>query len=112
MRLAYEVDRTGDATLAGLAFSPETYACDVSMYGIGDLESFGKRPFANNEFWHDWVGNPFDQADIPMLKQASSINAIDQFKAPILLTTGSKAVVFRHAKSTARPRRWLTPENT
>jgi dipeptidyl aminopeptidase/acylaminoacyl peptidase len=35
-------------------------------------------------------GNPFDQADIPMLKEASPINVIDQFKAPILLTTGSK----------------------
>ncbi len=80
----------GYAVLAGLAFSPDTYACGISMYGISDLEAFGKTDFANNDFWHDWVGDPFDKEDIPMLKDASPIHAVAKIKAPVLLTTGSK----------------------
>ncbi len=82
----------GYAALAGLAFSPETYACAISMYGISDMERFAMTPYANHEFWHRWVGDPNDAADRQMLRDASPIRAVERITAPILLTTGSRDV--------------------
>lgn len=79
----------GYATLAGLTFSPETYACGISMYGISDLASFGKTPYVNNDFWKGMVGDPDDSAEVQMLRDYSPINFAGNIKAPMLLTTGS-----------------------
>lgn len=80
----------GYAAFAGLAFHPELYACGISMYGISDLEAFGKTGFANNDFWKIRVGNPFDDKESELLKKFSPLNSIDNIKAPLLLTTGGK----------------------
>jgi len=80
----------GYAALAGLTFFPETYACGVSMYGISDLVSFGKTPYADNDFWKKMVGNTYDSTEAYMLKKYSPINYIENIKVPLLITTGSK----------------------
>ncbi len=80
----------GYAAFAGLAFHPDAYACGISMYGISDIESFGKIGFANNDFWKTRVGDPFDDDEAKMLRDFSPINYIDKIKSPLLLTTGSK----------------------
>jgi acetyl esterase/lipase len=80
----------GYAAFAGAAFHPDTYACAVSMYGISDLVSFGKIPFANNDFWKERVGDSFDSLEAKFLKDFSPINYIEKIKTPMLLTTGSK----------------------
>jgi len=80
----------GYAAMAGIAFAPETYACAVAMYGISDLESFGKIPFTNTDFWKRMVGDAYDSTEAKMLAQYSPINYINEIKAPLLLTTGSK----------------------
>ncbi|MCB9230995.1 MAG: S9 family peptidase [Bacteroidia bacterium] len=80
----------GYATMAGLSFYPEKYACGIAMYGPMDLVSFNKSAYVNGEFWHDWVGNPFDSTEAQMLAAQSPINFVDQVRAPVLLTTGSK----------------------
>lgn len=79
----------GYAAMAALAFAPETYNCAVSMYGISDLESFGKTPMVVNSFWQEYVGDASDITDSKMLAAHSPINFIDKIKAPLLLTTGS-----------------------
>ena len=79
----------GYAALAGLAFEPDLYACGVSMYGITDLENFIKTPFADNNFWKNVVGNPYDSTEVLMLREQSPINYVDKIKSPVLLTTGS-----------------------
>jgi dipeptidyl aminopeptidase/acylaminoacyl peptidase len=80
----------GYAAFAGLAFHPDVYACGISMYGISDIESFGKIGFANNDFWKTRVGDPFDDDEAKMLRDFSPINYIEKIKSPLLLTTGSK----------------------
>ncbi len=80
----------GYATMAGLAFYPDLYACGISMYGISDLVSFCKTDFANNALWRNAVGNVNTKEGEAMLKAHSPFHAANQVKAPILMTTGSK----------------------
>lgn len=80
----------GYATLAGLTFSPETYACGVAMYGISDLVAFGKTSYADNEFWKTMVGDAYDSTEVNILKKYSPINYVENIKVPLLITTGSK----------------------
>ncbi len=80
----------GYAALAGPAFYPNQYACAISMYGISDLESFVKTDFVNTDLWRNMVGNYKKTEDVKLLKEHSPINYVKRFKAPILLTTGSK----------------------
>lgn len=80
----------GYAAFSALAFTPDTYQCGLAMYGISDLDSFGRIPFANTDFWHNWVGDPFDPTEQKMLREVSPLFHIDKIKAPLLLTTGSK----------------------
>ena len=80
----------GYAAMAGLAFSPQTYACGIAMYGISDLESFGKTDFANIDWWKQRVGDPFNPTETKMLHDYSPINYVKNINAPLLLTTGLK----------------------
>lgn len=80
----------GYATMAGLTFSPDTYACGVAMYGISDLETFLKLPFTNNNTWRNRVADIGTDDGLALAKKHSPINYIDQIKAPLLLSTGGK----------------------
>ncbi len=80
----------GYAAMAGLTFFPEKYACGIAMYGISDMEAFAKSDYANNAFWHNWVGDPFDESDQTMLQHASPLHAVADLESPILLTTGGQ----------------------
>lgn len=80
----------GYATLAGLAFSPDTYSCGIAMYGISDLEAFCRIPFADSDTWRNRVGNVGVESDREMLVAHSPYFSIDQIKAPLMLTTGSQ----------------------
>jgi len=77
----------GYAAMAGLAFSPQTYACGISMYGIADLEKFEQTGFASSDYWKVRLGDPVK--DQQMLHDFSPINSAGKIKAPLLLTTGS-----------------------
>lgn len=80
----------GYATMAGLTFASDTYACGVAMYGISNLESFLKLPFTNNDTWRKRVANINNKSGINLAKKHSPINYINQIKAPLLLSTGGK----------------------
>lgn len=80
----------GYATMAGLAFEPDTYACGIAMYGISDLESFLQLPFAGNNTWRNRVADISTAEGMALAKKHSPINYINQIKAPLLLSTGGK----------------------
>lgn len=78
----------GYAALAGAAFTPDIYACAVSINGISDIPNFFgfiRRQYGDNSdalrSWEDTVGNPTDQD----LAKFSPARSIDTIRAPILL---------------------------
>jgi dienelactone hydrolase len=78
----------GYAALAGAAFTPELYACAVSINGVADIPNlfgFIRRQYGEDSdslrYWEDTVGKPTD-AD---LAKFSPARAIDAIRAPILL---------------------------
>ncbi len=78
------------ATNAALAFSPDLFACGLSMYGPADLDAFCRIPFTDSELWRSRVGNPNTAEGTMLLQKYSPQNYIHQIKKPLLLTTGSK----------------------
>lgn len=80
----------GYATLAGLAFSPELYACGVDYVGVSNLFTFMKtippywKPFL--DMMYEMVGNP--DIDIELMKEASPVFHVDKMKAPLFIAQG------------------------
>jgi len=81
----------GYATLAGLAFTPELYACGVDYVGVANLFTFMKaippywKPFL--EMLYEMVGNP--EKDDALLRAASPVFHVDKIKAPLLVAQGA-----------------------
>ncbi len=80
----------GYATLAGLTFSPELYACGVDYVGVSNLFTFQKsippywEPY--KEMLYEMVGHP--QKDSLLLRDASPVFHVDNIKAPLLVAQG------------------------
>lgn len=80
----------GYATLAGLTFSPELYACGVDYVGVSNLFTFQKsippywEPF--KEMLYEMVGHPVK--DSVLLYDASPVFHVDNIKAPLLVAQG------------------------
>lgn len=86
----------GYAALAGAAFTPELYACAVSVSGISDIPNmagFLKKKYGDESdslrAWKDLIGNPSDE-DLARFSPARSIETI---RAPILLIHGTSDTV-------------------
>jgi dipeptidyl aminopeptidase/acylaminoacyl peptidase len=80
----------GYATLAGLAFTPELYACGVDYVGVSNLFTFMKTIPA---YWkpeldrlHEMVGDP--DKDKELLTAASPVFHVDRIRAPVLVAQG------------------------
>ncbi len=81
----------GYAALAGAAFTPELYACAVSMNGVSDLPAalgdvkirYGEESGAL-AYWDEHIGSKFDQKVI----DASPSRAALRVAAPVLLIHG------------------------
>jgi len=82
----------GYATLAGLAYSPEMYACGVDYVGVSNLFSFMKTipPYWQQylEMMYEMVGNP--ESDSAMLAAFSPALNADKITAPLLVAQGAK----------------------
>ncbi|HYF03978.1 MAG TPA: S9 family peptidase [Patescibacteria group bacterium] len=82
----------GYCTLAGLAFTPDLYACGVDFVGVSNLFTFMKtippywKPFL--EMMYEMVGNP--EKDIELLRSASPVFHVDKIKAPLFIAQGAK----------------------
>ena len=84
----------GYATLTGLTFTPDVFACGVDIVGPSNLvtliESFPDywKPFLEGT-WYKRVGDPRNEADRKMLLSRSPITKIDQLTKPLLIAQGA-----------------------
>jgi dipeptidyl aminopeptidase/acylaminoacyl peptidase len=82
----------GYATLAGLAFTPELYACGIDYVGVSNLFTFmGTIPpywEPYKQMMYEMVGNPEDPADQEMLRAASPVFHADKITAPLFIAQG------------------------
>ena len=82
----------GYATLAGMAFTPDLYACGVDYVGVSNLFTFMKTipPYWKTELekMYAMVGNP--EKDVELMKAASPVFHVDQIKAPLFVAQGAK----------------------
>ena len=82
----------GYATLAGLAFTPELYACGVDYVGVSNLFTFLKtippywKPML--DMFYEMVGNP--ETDKELLTEASPVLHADNIRAPLLIAQGAQ----------------------
>ncbi len=82
----------GYATLAGLAFTPDVYACGIDYVGVSNLFTFmGTIP----PYWepykkmmYEMVGNPEDSVDMELLRSASPVFHADKITAPLFVAQG------------------------
>jgi dipeptidyl aminopeptidase/acylaminoacyl peptidase len=84
----------GYATLAGVTFTPELYACAVPYVAPSNLitliESFPAywRPFLKGS-WYMRVGDPENPADRADLEKRSPLNFVDRIRVPLLVVHGA-----------------------
>jgi dipeptidyl aminopeptidase/acylaminoacyl peptidase len=83
----------GYATLVGLTFTPDVFACGVSYVGPSSLitliESFPAywRPFLEST-WFRFVGDPADPESRQELQARSPLYFVDQIRSPLLIVQG------------------------
>ncbi len=81
----------GYAVLAGLAFTPDLYACGVDYVGVSNLFTFMKsippywEPYL--EMIYEMVGNP--EKDKELMESSSPVFHADKIKAPLLIAQGA-----------------------
>ena len=108
----------GYAALAGAAFTPELYACAVSIDGVSDVAALRRDvastqelgPFmlpvyihsTADDYWNTHIGTANDRN----LVDRSPINSVKSIRAPVLLiygsgdSAGAPASVNRHGQGT------------
>ncbi|MEZ4967363.1 MAG: prolyl oligopeptidase family serine peptidase [Saprospiraceae bacterium] len=80
----------GYATATALAFAPEAFVCGISMYGVYDLESFCKLPFADSDIWRTRTGNVHTAEGVALLRKHSPVHYVKNITKPYLLTHGGR----------------------
>ena len=81
----------GYATLAGVAFTPDLYACAIDYVGVSNLFTFMNtippywKPYL--EMMFEMVGNP--EKDKEQMAAASPVFHIDKIKAPLFVIQGA-----------------------
>ena len=84
----------GYATLVGLTFTPDTFACGIDLVGPSSLvtliESFPAywKPFLEGS-WYRRVGNPAKPEDREFLLSRSPITRVDRISRPLLIAQGA-----------------------
>jgi len=83
----------GYATLVGVTFTPDTFACGVDIVGPSSLvtlvESFPEywKPFLEGS-WFKYVGDPSDDAARAIMLAKSPISRVDDIHSPLLIGQG------------------------
>lgn len=84
----------GYATLAGVTFTPDLYACGIDYVGVSNLFTFMEsippywEPY--REMLYEMVGNPDKEQDSIRLQKTSPLFHVEQIKAPLLIAQGAK----------------------
>jgi dipeptidyl aminopeptidase/acylaminoacyl peptidase len=93
----------GYATLAGLAFTPETFACGVDIVGPSNLETLLDTipPYWTPlvKIFHERMGNPNTEEGLALLKAASPLYKADQITKPLLIAQGANDPRVKQAES-------------
>jgi len=82
----------GYATLAGITFTPDLYACAVDYVGVSNLFTFLKtipsywKPML--DMMYEMVGDP--KKDSTLLASSSPVYHVDKIKTPLLVAQGAK----------------------
>jgi dipeptidyl aminopeptidase/acylaminoacyl peptidase len=82
----------GYATLAGVTFTPDLYACAVDYVGVSNLFTFLKtippywKPML--DMMYEMVGDP--QKDSALLVSSSPVFHVDKIKVPLMVAQGAK----------------------
>jgi dipeptidyl aminopeptidase/acylaminoacyl peptidase len=82
----------GYCALAGLAFTPDLYACGVDYVGVSNLFTFLKtippywKPLL--DMFYEMVGNP--ETDKELLAEASPVLHADNIRVPLLIAQGAQ----------------------
>jgi dipeptidyl aminopeptidase/acylaminoacyl peptidase len=83
----------GYATLAGLAFTPDVYACGVDIVGPSNiftlLESVPAYWEAGRAFLYGMVGDPNTEDGKKRIKEASPLFSVDKINKPLLIIQGA-----------------------
>lgn len=80
----------GYATLSGLTFTPDLYACGVDYVGVSNIFTFMKsippywKPYL--EMFYEMVGNP--EKDSTLITEASPVFHVDKITAPLFIVQG------------------------
>ena len=87
----YGASYGGYATLAGLTFTPDLYACGVDYVGVSSLFTFQETIPPYWELWremmYEMVGHP--EEDKELLASASPLLHIDNIKVPLFIAQGA-----------------------
>ena len=82
----------GYATLAGITYTPDLYACAVDYVGVSNLFTFMKtvppywEPF--KKMMYEMVGDP--QKDSLLMREASPVYHVDNIKCPLFIAQGAQ----------------------
>ena len=93
----------GYATLAGLTFTPETFACGVDIVGPSNLETLLSTippywaPLV--KLFHTRMGDPNTEEGLALLKAASPLYKADQIVKPLLIAQGANDPRVKQAES-------------
>lgn len=83
----------GYATLAGLAFTPDLYACGVDIVGPSNiftlLESVPAYWEAGRAFLYGMVGDPATEEGEKRIREASPLFSADKIEKPLLIIQGA-----------------------
>jgi dipeptidyl aminopeptidase/acylaminoacyl peptidase len=81
----------GYATLAGLAFTPDLYACGVDYVGVSNLFTFIKTipPYWEpvRQMFYEMTGDP--EKDKELYEKVSPVFHVDNIKVPLLVAQGA-----------------------
>ena len=93
----------GYATLAGLTFTPEIFACGVDIVGPSNLETLLETippywaPMVKQ--FHERMGNPNTPEGLALLKDRSPLYKADKIVRPLLIGQGAHAPRVKQAES-------------
>jgi len=97
----YGASYGGYATLAGLTFTPDIYACGVDYVGVSNiftlLETLPPYWELGRQMMYEMVGNP--ETEKELLEAASPLFHVDKIKAPLLVAQGANDPRVKQAES-------------
>jgi len=97
----YGASYGGYATLAGVTFSPDLYACGVDYVGVSNiftlLETIPPYWELGRRMFYEMIGDP--GKDKALLEEVSPVFHVDQIKAPLFIAQGANDPRVKKAES-------------